>query len=107
MNTSTIRHKLEIRRTALLGRLQHLTADVRHASGLAADSEERATQLENDDVLAGLDNATRVEIEQIRLTLARIDSGHYGICEACRKPIPAKRLTALPYTTHCLRCATS
>jgi len=107
MNIPITRHELEIRQGELLGRLRHLTEDVRHTHGLEADSEERATQLQNDEVLAGLDSATRVEIEQIRGALARIAAGRYGTCEACGKAIPAKRLEALPYTTRCVRCAST
>ncbi len=36
--------------------------------------------------------------------LARIDSGAYGICESCGKPIGEARLEALPDATLCVAC---
>jgi DnaK suppressor protein len=68
------------------------------------DWQERATQLENDEVLEGLDGMTVGEIQQIRAALRRIDSGSYGICSACGRPIGAKRLAAVPSALTCVAC---
>jgi RNA polymerase-binding protein DksA len=38
-------------------------------------------------------------ISQIEHAIERIDSGTYGICEDCGRPIPAARLKALPMAT--------
>jgi RNA polymerase-binding transcription factor DksA len=61
-------------------------------------------QRENDDVLANLDDAIRLELLQIDSALARLDDSEYGICVACRKPIAPKRIEALPYATRCVAC---
>ena len=106
MNTLVIQSKLEKRRKDLLGRIERITKDVRHTPGLEADFEEQAVQLENDDVLARLDSATRSEMHQIDSALARLNENRYGICEACHKPIASKRLGALPYATRCVKCET-
>jgi RNA polymerase-binding protein DksA len=95
---------LENRRLELLDRLKRITEDFRHLSGLEPDSEEQAVQLENDDVLANLDDKIRLELLQIESALSRLNESQYGICEACRKPIAAKRLEALPYATLCVAC---
>jgi len=104
MNIPTIRTQLEKRRVELLGRLERITEDVRHTPGLEADFAEQAVQRENDDVLGHLDDATRVEMAQIERALTSLNESRYGICEACRKPIPPKRLEALPYATRCVKC---
>ncbi|MBL8290878.1 MAG: TraR/DksA C4-type zinc finger protein [Bryobacterales bacterium] len=36
--------------------------------------------------------------------LARLDSGEYGICVECERPIAAKRLAAVPWASHCVAC---
>lgn len=37
--------------------------------------------------------------------LIRIDAGTYGCCTDCGIEIADERLTALPYTPHCIQCA--
>jgi len=40
----------------------------------------------------------------IELSLNKIESGCYGICERCHQEIPEGRLKALPYTPYCVSC---
>lgn len=42
---------------------------------------------------------------EIRAALDRLDSGSFGTCESCVRPIPAERLQAIPYTRFCIDCA--
>lgn len=44
-------------------------------------------------------------IEELCAALKHAEQGLYGFCEACGEAIPAERLAALPYTTHCVQCA--
>ena len=43
-------------------------------------------------------------LTQIEHAIERIDSGTYGICEDCGKPIPNARLRALPMATLDAEC---
>jgi DnaK suppressor protein len=106
MDTRAIQGRLETRRKDLLGRIERIAKDIRHTSGLEADFAEQAVQLENDDVLAHLDNTTRAEIHQIDSALARLKENRYGICDTCHNPIASNRLGALPYATRCVKCET-
>ena len=36
--------------------------------------------------------------------LARVESGDYGSCVHCGEPVQEKRLEAVPWARHCLRC---
>ena len=47
---------------------------------------------------------TRDLLAQNERAIARIDSGTYGICESCRKPIGKARLQAFPRATLCVTC---
>jgi RNA polymerase-binding protein DksA len=106
MNIDEIRAGLIERRKTLLGRVQKVEQDFRHASEpLSKDSEEQVAELENDDVLEALDDAQRRELESIRGALARIDAGEYGVCPRCEEPIAPARLRALPTAEYCIRCA--
>ena len=40
----------------------------------------------------------------IREALLRDAEGAYGLCLHCEQPIEAKRLDAVPWAGHCLRC---
>ena len=37
--------------------------------------------------------------------LARLDGPDFGTCRSCTEPIGFARLSARPYTQHCIRCA--
>ena len=43
----------------------------------------------------------------IETALQRIEDGEYGLCEECGGVIAKTRLTALPYTPVCIKCAES
>jgi RNA polymerase-binding protein DksA len=84
-------------------RLSKITHDIKEP--LDKDFEEQATQQENDEVLDGLGNAARTEIEMVKQAIARIDKGEYGVCQLCGKPISKERLKAIPYSSMCIKCA--
>jgi RNA polymerase-binding protein DksA len=37
--------------------------------------------------------------------LQRLDDSTFGVCENCQQPISKERLDALPFTRHCIDCA--
>jgi RNA polymerase-binding protein DksA len=43
-------------------------------------------------------------LNEVEAALARIETGTYGLCEACGKEIPRKRLDAAPYVARCAAC---
>ncbi|WP_294540443.1 TraR/DksA C4-type zinc finger protein [uncultured Rhodoblastus sp.] len=72
---------------------------------LPADWEEQATQLENQDALAGVETSKLQEVRQIRDALQRIAEGNYGVCAQCGEAIDPRRLKALPTAIRCISCA--
>ncbi len=44
-------------------------------------------------------------LEKIESALERLEEGSYGKCEECGAKIPKSRLNAIPYATHCVKCA--
>lgn len=63
--------ELKKKRDELRTRLEAIEQDYR--SGLSADSEEQATQLENAEVLAGIAKSTAEEIERIEARLQELE----------------------------------
>jgi DnaK suppressor protein len=106
METTETRTKLEALRSQLLNRVERLEGHIRRdGEPLNQDSEEAATERENDAVLDGLSALERQELHDIEHALSRIASGQYHVCSKCGATIAAARLSALPYTTVCAACA--
>jgi len=70
----------------------------------AGFGEGATVEIERGRVLALALNAAN-RIEQVDAALRRIDSGSYGLCEQCHRPIAPDRLEALPEATRCIGCA--
>ena len=71
-------------------------------------AEEDQAQITHDEFVSLHLNS--LDYRQLRLVdeaLDRLDSGDYGICQACEEPIPPKRLRALPWARYCVRCEES
>jgi DnaK suppressor protein len=43
-------------------------------------------------------------LQSLRLALQRIDDGTYGTCIRCDGDIGIKRLSAVPWTSYCVKC---
>ena len=43
-------------------------------------------------------------LAQISAALERIEDGEFGLCVECEEPISPKRLAAVPWAAHCIRC---
>ncbi len=65
---------------------------------------DRAADLETLEVDASVAESEHRLAEKIRHALDRIESGEYGICEACGAEIPAARLDAKPSVSLCILC---
>ena len=74
-----------------------LSAYTLHMADVATDSYDREFSL-------GLATEEQKIIYEIDDALKRVESGEYGICMGCEKPIPQRRLNALPYAKHCIKC---
>ena len=44
-------------------------------------------------------------LDAIESALERIAAGTFGDCEECSVKIPKSRLNAIPYASHCVKCA--
>lgn len=100
-----IKKLLEQKEREITNRIQKIDADKTRTSGpLSADSGEQVVELENNEVIDGIDDLSRNELDEIRAALKKIADGTYGMCEACQKPIPIDRLEAIPNAARCIQC---
>lgn len=103
MDLEAIKHLLERKLDQITDRARRIEMELRDPG--SKDSQERAIESENQEVLERLNEAERAEIQEIRAALARIDAGTYQVCSRCGGEIAAKRLEALPYTGVCVSCS--
>jgi DnaK suppressor protein len=82
-----------------------ITARLGDSATEAGDDEaDTSSKLFEREQQLALSNNTRELLEQTEHALARIESGTYGVCESCGKPIGKARLQAFPRATLCVAC---
>lgn len=98
------RAQLENQLARLLVRVGKIEADLRRTHD--RDWQEQAIELENDEVLKGLDEMTLDEVRRIRAAFGRMANGTYGVCSTCGREISEARLAAIPSALTCITCST-
>lgn len=104
---------LEDVRKKIAGDLQHLEGDSLNTSardaagdlsGYAFHMADMATDNFDREFTLGLASNEQQILNMIDVALQKIKEGTYGICESCKKPIPQKRLLAMPHAPLCIKC---
>ncbi|MGL3606095.1 TraR/DksA family transcriptional regulator [Rhizobium sp. G187] len=103
MDTAHFEHVLIARKAEIEKRLSKIDDDLGRLK--SADSAERATESENDEVLEEFGQVGEEELRAIDAALDRIAAGTFGTCVKCEEPISVERLTAVPHTPFCKDCA--
>ena len=101
----TYRDKLMVRREGLVGQVQAAEAYTRERDAEATqDPADMAANAYTKELLVSMSANDRQLLESIDAALERIEGGRYGKCVNCGQPIQEKRLEAVPWARHCLRC---
>ena len=103
MQTEKYAAVLQAKQQELMKRISAIKGDF--AQGRSADFAEQASEAENDDVLHGIEAEAEIELSQVNLALQRIKLDEFGVCQSCGDEISEARLTAVPYASHCIKCA--
>ena len=107
------KEQLDLQRAKIVSGIDHIERDMlnksqRDSSGdLSGYSFHMADQAtDNFDTEFNLDLASGEQrfLNEIDEAIKRIEEGSFGVCEQCQKPISIKRLKAVPYTRHCIKC---
>jgi RNA polymerase-binding transcription factor DksA len=101
-NTEYFETILKNRKAELDQRLHRIETDL--DAPASADSEERAVEMEDDEVLESMGQAGLAELKAIDAALDRITKGTFGICVRCEEPISEARLKLVPHAALCERC---
>jgi DnaK suppressor protein len=106
------KRKVKTFRDRLLGRREGLVGQVQEAELYSRERDSEATQDPADmaanaytkELLFSMSANDRRLLELIDDALERIEAGEYGECVHCGEPVQDKRLDAVPWARHCLRC---
>jgi len=106
MDTATARRRLDEIRSGLDRSISVLRGEHPEDanSGYPLDPADAGSNLtEVDRITAILDAAQRQRAEVVD-ALSRLDSGSYGTCVGCGRPVPDGRLEARPEAARCVAC---
>lgn len=106
------RKQLDQHREVLLVKREQLVKDVEEVRNRSSrDTEEDdkdyidyAVSSYTKEFLYSLSDLERKQLLQVDRAIEAINDGTYGSCEECGEEIEAKRLEAIPWAIHCLRC---
>jgi DnaK suppressor protein len=106
------KRKVKVYRDKLLGRREGLVGQVMEAEQYSRERDSEATQDPADmaanaytkELLFSMSANDRRMLELIDEALVRIEAGEYGECVHCGEDVQEKRLEAVPWARHCLRC---
>ncbi len=74
------------------------------ASTTRADDRRRQADAAQLEVGVKLAASARMVLADVEAALARMDSGTYGTCHLCRRPVERHRLLIVPQARYCGRC---
>ncbi len=108
MQTSEVNYFKEI----LEGRKEQINKNINGVHNELA--ELNALELNDEGDYASVNNNSMIEsaivmqqekeLREIDVTLGKIATGNYGICEMCEDPIGFQRLKVKPHAIYCIDC---
>lgn len=101
-DTTIYKERLVKRKTELDDRLHRIEHDLDEP--VSQDTEDRATEREDDEVMEAMGNSGLDEITAIDAALTRIEAGTFGVCVNCEETISDERLNVIPTAVKCRNC---
>lgn len=65
---------------------------------------DQGTETERREITSQILSTRREALFEIDRALQKINSGKYGTCEKCGRPISKRRLKYVPQARHCIKC---
>ena len=101
----SFRDRLLDRREGLVGQVQAAELYSRERDAEATqDPADMAANAYTKELLVSMSDNDRQLLNSIDEALVRIEDGDYGKCVRCGESLPEKRLEAVPWARHCIRC---
>ncbi|HAF12815.1 MAG TPA: RNA polymerase-binding protein DksA [Blastocatellia bacterium] len=106
------KRRVRVFRDRLLDRRDSLVGQVQQAELYSRERDSEATQDPADmaanaytkELLVSMSDNDRQLLNLIDEALERMDDSGFGKCIRCGQALPEKRLQAVPWARHCVRC---
>ena len=98
------KRRTKVFRDKLLGRREGLVGQVQAAELYSRDPADMAANAYTKELLVSMSDNDRRLLNLIDEALERIETSGYGKCVHCGEALPEKRLDAVPWARHCVRC---
>jgi RNA polymerase-binding protein DksA len=104
------RHVLTAMRDRLTGAVDYVVESIQedvNPSGNLSGAPVHLADVASEGIDADVHvlETERGMLAEIEAALQRLDTGQFGVCRQCNKPIAAARLDAIPYAARCIHCA--
>ncbi len=96
---------LESRKEQIIKNIMGVNAELDQLSSLELNDEGDHASVDNSSMVeSAIMKQQEKELKEINVTLGKIVSGDYGICEMCEDPIGFQRLKVKPHAIYCIDC---
>jgi DnaK suppressor protein len=96
---------LESRKEQILKNISGVNTELEQLSSLELNDEGDHASIDNSSMVeSAIVQQQEQELREINVTLGKISSGDYGICEMCEDPIGFQRLKVKPHAIYCIDC---
>lgn len=96
---------LESRKEQIIKNISGVNDELKQLNGLELNDEgDHASVNNNSMVESAIVHQQETELREIQITLAKVITGEYGVCEMCEDPIGFQRLKVKPHAIYCIDC---
>lgn len=96
---------LESRKVQIIKNIKGVNDELDQLSSLELNDEGDHASVDNSSMVeSAIVQQQEQELKEINVTLGKIITGDYGICEMCEDPIGFQRLKVKPHAIYCIDC---
>ncbi|MFN3695939.1 MAG: TraR/DksA family transcriptional regulator [Pseudobdellovibrio sp.] len=95
---NTCRTKLLDMKSMLLNQIKNMAAEFNTLDKSRGDESDLSAAHQEEHNFLTSQYRAKMQLVEIDLALARIENGHFGICEETEETIETERLLAIPWT---------
>ncbi|MBL0707528.1 MAG: RNA polymerase-binding protein DksA [Sulfurimonas sp.] len=96
---------LESRKIQIEKNILGVNDELKQLSALESNDESDHASVNNNSMVeSAIVSQQEKELSEIKVTLGKISSGEYGVCEMCEDPIGFQRLKVKPHAIYCIAC---
>jgi len=96
---------LESRQVQIAKNISGVNDELNQLSSLELNDEGDHASVDNSSMVeSAIVQQQEQELREINVTLGKMSTGDYGICEMCEDPIGFQRLKVKPHAIYCIDC---